>query len=264
MISSNELRFRSKVASQVSKVPAQIEFSTGSAKAFTPTTRPWLCAAGSCPTGARYRHFDITPETGPLDVLAGRDVLMVVDAENWRFSAHQLGYSIDIAKLTGILMKTCSSLARYAVFSAENDSPLWRSWDQRLRRAGYRVLVNPVELVWTHEGNKREANADAALLFTAGHIIGHSRAEVICVGSGDGHLAHSLAKALAVINRTCGTKDRQVVTLSLAGSTSGRLRANNNPYIDANLEIGRDALVPLPQRSGKVLRPRSGNVPFRA
>jgi hypothetical protein len=85
-----------------------------------------------------------------------------------------------------------------------------------------------------------QANADNLILFTSGILASHSQADVIVVGSGDGNLVCDLATALRQL-----PKRRQVMTLSLAGSTSYRLDATRNPAIMANIEIGRDCLRPL-------------------
>src|SRR5262249_24807564 len=107
-----------------------------------------------------------------------------------------------------------------------------------LSDAGWQPHINLAETVWAAGRPVRKANSDFKLVYHAGRLIGRGRTDVVVVGSGDGDLVSSLARDIAT-----GETIRPVMTLSLAGSTAGRLDASGNSLIAANLEVGLDCLT---------------------
>jgi hypothetical protein len=102
------------------------------------------------------------------------------------------------------------------------------------------VHTKPIETVHTRGGLKREGNVDFRLAFLAGMLVSRSSSEVVVLASGDGALVNDVAAGIQALRR-----DREVWTLSLAGSTSFRLDAERNPLICGNMEIGLDVLWPI-------------------
>jgi len=178
----------------------------------------------------------VAPDTGPLEVLAGRRVLVLADVENLSFSAQKrLGFEIQYASLAERLAKLTTACTLHAFFSADGQ----RSEAQRayFSERGWYVHDRPIEVIQTHAGEKNRANIDTLMLFQAGLLCSRSQANTVVLASGDGDLVCDLAGAIGRL-----PTPRAVVTLSLAGSTSWRLNARDNPHIAANLEIGHDCL----------------------
>ncbi len=178
---------------------------------------------------------EIADRTGPLDCLAGRNVLVLLDLENLHYSARDLGYAVDLPGLAKCLLRASRRCMLHAFVSAETADT--DTVSRQYGAVGWELHVNPIEEVRTCRGVERLANADNLLLFSAGLLLSRSRADTIVVGSGDGHLVVSLARGIAELPRR-----RQLATLSLAGSTSARLEAGRNRLITANVELGLDML----------------------
>jgi hypothetical protein len=85
-----------------------------------------------------------------------------------------------------------------------------------------------------------DANADNLLAFQAGVLASRLIAEVVVIGTGDGQLAEDVAEGLRNLDDRC-----QVATMSLEGSTAVRLAYRRSNLITANIEIGKDCLVPI-------------------
>lgn len=179
-------------------------------------------------------HRRIAAVTGPLDLLANRNVLVLADDDNLRCGARDLGYRLSCGRLARRLKRPTAQCQLHAFFAREPG-------DERrlrfLRNRGWLPHGRDIEMVWTPRGPERLANCDNDILFAAGRLAGESRADMIVLASGDGCLVCDLARNLREIS-CVGT----IVTLSLAGSTSQRLNAAHNPYIDGNIEIGLDCL----------------------
>jgi hypothetical protein len=94
-----------------------------------------------------------------------------------------------------------------------------------------------IRTVSTQKGLKRKGNADFLMSFLAGVLVSRSSADVVVLASGDGDLVEEIAIGIRSL-----LKERSIVTMSLAGSTAGRLNAEKNALISANIEIGRDCL----------------------
>ena len=185
------------------------------------------------------QHWDIAAVTGPLDILAGRQVLVLSDIENLTYSArNRLGYKVSYRALGARLSALTASCTCHAFFSRApgRDDP----WSRYFAERGWIPHARDIEVISTRLGPRRLANADNLILFSAGLIISRHSADVVVLASGDGALVCDLARAIAGL-----PKPRRVVTLSLAGSTSQRLDAERNTHIAANIEIGRDCLRPL-------------------
>lgn len=177
----------------------------------------------------------IAPETGPLSAIQGRRVLVLADVENLSYSARNLSAQINYGRLAQRLIQDSRSCSLHAFFSSASD----RQTAQRayFEALGWRVHQQLIEVVRTHAGTKTRANIDNLLLFEAGLLCSRTAADTIVIASGDGDLGCDLAAAIAQLPRK-----RDVLTLSLAGSTSWRLNGRVNPHIHANLELGTDCL----------------------
>jgi hypothetical protein len=158
----------------------------------------------------------------------------LADDENLRYGARDLSYQLSMRRLGECLRRHAAHCALHAYFSRD---PGDERRCQDLRESGWIPHPRDIEMVRTHRGTKRLANSDNDLLFAAGNLASRSKADVIILGSGDGSLVCDLARNLRQLPR-----DRVLLTLSLAGSTSFRLDAAHNPHIDGNIEIGLDCL----------------------
>jgi len=177
---------------------------------------------------------EIAPVTGPLAVLAGKKVLLLADIENWIYSARSLGARVSFSLLGEKLRVASRSCGLHAFFSS---MPGDESRREYLEMRGWTPHQNDIEEVATCRGTERRANCDNFLLFGSGVLVSRSDAEAVVIGSGDGQLSGELARALRKL-----PKPRQIFTLSLAGSTAASLNAEENPNIDANIELGMDCL----------------------
>ena len=130
--------------------------------------------------------------------------------------------------------KSCSLHAIFSAHAQDNRIQYFRDRD-------WLVHQQQIETIPTHRGAIRTTNADNLFFFLAGMLVSRSAADVIILGTGDGRLAYDTARFI----RDELKQARQVVTLSLCGSTSQFLRADDNPAIHANLELGLDCLRPL-------------------
>jgi hypothetical protein len=173
--------------------------------------------------------------TGPLEPLRGRKVVFVADLENLTYGARDLDFRLDLPALTDILRDATRACVMHAVFSAaqpESASPR----REELENLGWRVHLNSFG-----------TNSDNLIIWKAASIFTRSQPEsVFLLGSGDGDLVNTVAHCVH-----CHLdKPRSVFTLSLPGSTAARLNCHHNPWIGANLEIGRDCLSPFFHEGG--------------
>lgn len=191
------------------------------------------------PSAPRQRHTAIAEYTGPLEVLRGHRILVLADVENLSFSAQKmLGYQVSYNSLAKHLMNATSGCALHAFFSIQQH--LTDANRAYFEARGWSAHHRPIEIVHTKQGERKRANIDNHLLFHAGVLCSRSSADTVVLASGDGDLVCDLARALSEL-----PAKRQIVTLSLAGSTSWRLNAQHNPWIAANIELGQDCLRPL-------------------
>ena len=185
-------------------------------------------------------------QTGPCEVLADRWLLVLCDVENLTCGARDLGYKMSYGTLAVLFGEVARGCELHAFFSCE---PERQSRSDYFRRRGWVPHVHAVETVRTCRGPERLTNSDNLILLSAGWLAGRREADVVVLASGDGTLVCDIARFLTASRPEC-----PVVTLSLAGSTSARLDAAVNPYIAANLGLGRDVLRPS---FGKHQRPRA-------
>lgn len=192
--------------------------------------RGWPAAGGRW--GAR-----VPRRTGPLGTLAGRRLLVLCDVENLTYGARNLGYKVSYGRLGRLLARVSAGCELHAFFSSERED------DARTAYFGARnwmAHVHPIEVVHTVRGRQRLANSDNLILLWAGFLAAQTGAETIVVASGDGTLVCDMARFLRSV-----AQDRQIVSLSLAGSTSTRLNPAVNPHLSAAMHVGRDILNPL-------------------
>ena len=102
---------------------------------------------------------------------------------------------------------------------------------------GWTTHPRDIETVQTFKGEKTLSNSDNMILLYTGFLLRTTSAQVVVVASGDGSMTCDIAKFIMSLPRP-----REVVTLSLVGSTSRRLDANQNPDIKENIELGMDCL----------------------
>jgi hypothetical protein len=195
-------------------------------------------------------EIEIADVTGPLDCIRGKKILVLGDTENLTYSARDLGFKVSFRTLASLLRRTAHSCTLYAFFSRNaGDNRREGYFENR----GWTSYANDIKVVRAHDGIRRRANCDNFLLFHAGILVSRSHADVVCIASGDGALASDLANAILSL-----PKRREIVTLSLAGSTSRQLDAAENADISVNIELGLDCLLPI-SNSKDSSRFRNGN-----
>jgi hypothetical protein len=183
------------------------------------------------------RGVEIARLTGPLDGLAGRRVLVLVDDENLRISARELGYRLSLRRLGERLRQGSACCSLHGFFSRDPGDERRCAY---YRERGWVPHPRDVQVFAAPGGQRRHANSDVHLAFGAGVLISRSAADAVVLASGDGDLVCDLTRDLHELPRP-----RAVYTLSLAGSTSHRLDARSNPDLDGNIEVGLDCLHPL-------------------
>jgi hypothetical protein len=181
-----------------------------------------------------YSAPTISPTTGPLQLLRGRQVIVFADDENLRCGARDHGLTLSYVSLAATLHRVSRRCALHAFFSSHLGDHRRHTY---FTQAGWTAHTRTIQTVRDRSGIKTLANSDNFLLFTAGTLASRSQAEVIVIASGDGALGCDLAEAVHAL-----PKKRIVLTLSIAGSTSNRLNAGYNPNIAENIEIGMDVM----------------------
>lgn len=176
----------------------------------------------------------IEGETGPLETIAGRNVLLLADVENLYYGAREWRLTLSFAQLADAVQRCAGEAELHAFFSCQ---PGDRRQVEAFREHGWSPHPNEIETVRSQGQTRRRANSDNVMLFWGGRLTGQKEFEVVVIGTGDGDLGCDLAREIVRRDRA-----RSVVTLSVAGCTARRLDARNNPYIDANLEVGLDCL----------------------
>jgi hypothetical protein len=180
------------------------------------------------------RDIEVSRTTNPLELLSGRRALVLADVQNISVGAEQLGYKLSYRLLAERLRGATRSCSLHAFFAAgTNGDRLTEYFVER----GWGSHPYPIHSVRTHRGVERRTNTDFLLAFFAGALVRSSNADVVGICSGDGGLVADVARAIAEF-----PKQRDVVTLSLAGSTAWALDAAVNGFITANIEIGQDVL----------------------
>ncbi len=185
---------------------------------------------------ASSRRVDVADHTEPLDLLKDQRVMALLDIENLHGGAADLGMRVSFAKLAELLKEAALTCRLHAVFSRK---PGDRREELQLSKSGFIPHPRDIEVVTTQAGNpiRRLTNSDETILFLAGCYTTRGRIDAVLLGSGDGDLVCELARNIKAL-----PTPRRVFTLSLAGSTSHRLNAENNPFIDGNIELGINAM----------------------
>jgi len=197
-----------------------------------PAVLPVPLRVGRC---AIFRLRSPLPaRTGPLELLHGRDVLVLCDVENLSLGARDHGHKVSYRRLAELLRRFGRSCRLHAFFPGSSGD---RRRFQYFTERGWTAHMNEIEVVQTHQGVRRLTNSDSLILLWAGWLASRSQADLVVVASGDGSLVCDIARFFAGCEPT-----RHIVTLSLVGSTSHRLDAGTNPYVLANLALGRDVL----------------------
>lgn len=184
---------------------------------------------------AQFRGHTIPAKTGPLGLLAARDLVVIADAENLSYSAPNAGFKMSYASLGSALVKTCASLRLHACFSREAHQA---GWERYFEERGWMPHARDIEYAQTRHGIQKHANADALIAFHSGRLAAETDADVL-IASGDGALASDVAHSIAE-----SWPDRLVFTLGFPGAVSSRLNAANNNGIAGNLLLGMDCLRP--------------------
>lgn len=184
-------------------------------------------------THARPSVVEIPRHTGPLDLLRDRRSVLVVDCENLTISGRNLGYELDYGKLAGLLKRATRSISLHAVLSVQEGDHRDRAY---MEEAGFQVHTRLIRYL---PNGRKAANADNLFAFTAGNVISRSTANVVLLGSGDGQLCDDVVQCVKAL-----PGKREILTLSVAGSTSGLLDARTHSSITANVEVGCDLLAP--------------------
>lgn len=203
---------------------------------FQPLNTPSSFPRWSQPPVPVARQFEVTGETGPLDSLSGRDVLVVADVQNLNASAGRLGFRVRWDELARRLRQAAARLRLHAFLSATPGNG-YRAAE--FDNAGWTPHVKVDRVVQSVQGPERASNADMLIAFGAGVLASRCTSDVL-ICSGDGALAEDVAEALRALPAVRGT--RRVMTLSVAGSTARRIDCRVSPFIDANLELGLDCM----------------------
>jgi hypothetical protein len=177
--------------------------------------------------------IEVAEETGPLSPILGKRLIVVADAQNIDRGARDLGFKMSWA-LLGAKIDAAASASRHVILSQHPGDE--RRMDYFAER-DWIPHATQIRTVSTQKGLKRKGNADFLMSFLAGVLVSRSSADVVVLASGDGDLVEEIAIGIRSLN-----KERSIVTMSLAGSTAGRLNAEKNALISANIEIGRDCL----------------------
>ncbi len=198
------------------------------------------------PMKPRNTEANVATLTGPLEALKDRSVLVLADDENLRASAQDLGYKLSYDTLREKIGEVALKCKPHVFYSREKgDERRTKYFEER------KWVVHPRDIheVRTGRGIKRTTNSDFMITFFGGMLISRSDTDVILLASGDGDMVADMAEAIKSLPRK-----RLVVTMSMAGSTAWRLNAEDNKFIDVNIEIGLDCLRPI--LSGKPSHPR--------
>jgi len=208
------------------------------------------------PMKPRKLKVEVAHETGPLEMLAHRSVLLVVDDENLRASAKDLGYLMSYQSLGSKIREVTEKWKGHIFFSREpGDEKRAHYFEKR----GFVPHPRDIHEVRTGRGIERTTNSDFMIAFHAGMLITRSDADVIVIASGDGKLVWDISEAVRGL-----PKKRTVVTASIAGSTAWRLNSEHNKFIDVNIEIGLDCFRPIPHRQPSFqYPPLSGHGAYR-
>lgn len=192
------------------------------------------------PVRSRRNRLPLEAATN-LHTLNDQSVIACVDEQNLTVGARHLGFRLDYRRLAEQMETAARSVHLHICIAAEpNDQSRQRYFEQ----FGYITHVKTRRHIRRRWGEViTDCNIDNVLAFWTGFAAATVEQEaVIVIASGDYGLAGELAEAIGKLPRR---KSLPVMSLSLPGSTAQDLDATRNPNIAANLEIGRDLLVPI-------------------
>lgn len=181
--------------------------------------------------------FEIPVETGPLDSLAGKSVLVLADLENWTAASRQLGCELSLERVGDRLRSVAKECHLFAFTSVDPD--FQREPRGCVESKSWRVIGLEEGNGAADEGRPARFNSDSLMLFYAGSLLDRIQCDAVVIGSGDGDLVCTLARLVAR-----STPCRLNATLSLAGSTSSRVNPSRNRHLTASAIIGLDCLQP--------------------
>lgn len=196
--------------------------------------REWLTPR---PVSPLLNTIDMAEETGPFNPILGKRVIVIADTQNIDCGANDLGFKTSWALLGKRIDTLTKSASRHAIVAQYSGDKRRMNY---FKKRAWKPRSIPIRTVRTKNGLKRKGNVDHFLAFSAGVLVSRSSANVVILISGDGDLVEEVAIGIRTLR-----KQRDIVTMSLAGSTSNRLNAEKNPLIKANIEIGKDCLHPL-------------------
>ena len=190
--------------------------------------------------GIRRRNNDERmPKLPPITdfgAISGKKVTCALDSDNIDICLRRCFNSLSYETLARRIIAVAGQADLLAVPTVSgNHGPR----ESRLSSAGWRVLPIPVEIIQTHKGSRRKANADHDIAFEVGYQVRTNSPEVVLIGTGDGDLAVAMARGIKRHH-----PEIKVITLSVNGFTSHRLMTKTELF-DGNILIGLDVTHPF-------------------
>src|SRR6516165_9582272 len=103
----------------------------------------------------KTRAADVADETGPVDILRGRDLLVLADTQNLDCTARKLGYRVCWNTLGAKLDGAARSTARHAFLARE---VLGSTWDRSFADHGWMPHSKMIRQVFTWRGQEQKRN----------------------------------------------------------------------------------------------------------
>lgn len=191
------------------------------------------------------------PQTGPLNAIQGKRVLVVCDEQNLQLGCRDIGRKLSWRRLGELLRAVAGHAYLHTCFSRSDPNDLTR-WDYFMQRR-WRPHVKNVRLVNRPGGRvERDCNVDNLVSFVCGRLASRLSVDVVLVGTGDGQLALDVSEAIT--SSLPSGRTVAVASLSVAGSTARRLDARiPGSLLAANVEIGLDAMRSMTANSSVVV-----------
>jgi hypothetical protein len=181
--------------------------------------------------------LSVSRRTGPFGCLRDKPVLVVADVQNLDHGAADLGCKVHWYWLRRRLEMASARVWFHAVLARQEGDNRRTGW---FSEQGWTPSAKTRRWLWFRGGRRIDANADHLFAFQVGALVSQMPVELVVIGTGDGQLAEDVAEAVQMVNSRC-----EVATLSLAGSTAARLDSRKSNLIAANIELGRDCLIPF-------------------
>jgi len=176
--------------------------------------------------------------TGFEQHLHGR-VLLIADGENLSYGLRKRGHDCDYGLLRKVFASANSNLSAHA-FACVFGEDAGKYAKTYFSEAGWRPHIGLARTVQTHQGPQVKANSDNQILLTCGELINATRPDTLVLATGDGDLGEAIVEFYAT-----RLKHGSVVVVSTVDATSRRLRKDVNPYVDSNVLVGFDCIVPV-------------------